>query len=427
MGAPEKSGALFLFQRSRLPPALIRLLSIAGSRRLAVTALCLVTWRALEQIPVASLNPLFIGSRLLALEPSTFLHAIGSAAPFASYSLAALGLQPYVMALITIVLIRVVSKSVQTIAKTPEGELRLRRWARGLTVLLAMGQAYGWTVLYQVDSFLPPMDWSARLVIILQLTGGTMILVFLGDVLDEFGLGFGNGAILIYALSPLAVEMHRLADILAASPSLEALYRPLGVWIIFSIGLVVASVAALLAVRRIPPEEGEETTAKKPVEFRGLLSGALRPPLFANAIVFVPVILANYLERTNPGAVVWVSEHVTAYGPNPWTDVAYAIIKVSLVIAFTYFVVGSEFDGIYWQELADRFNRFVFIGGTFLALAVVVVPILEWYASLEAGRGIGLSGFDAVLVVAMIVFIVRSLEQSRELTNAPRILTGQLP
>jgi len=402
------------------------LLSIAGWRRLAVTGLCLAVWRALEQIPVSSLNPAMINARLQALEPSTFLHAIGSAVPFASYSIVALGLQPYVMALIVMTLIPLISKSIKGIRDSPDGPLRLRRWARGLTILLAMGQAYGWTALYEFGNVLPSMDWSARLVLILELTGGTMTLVFLGDILDEFGLGFGNGAILIYALSPLAGEVHRLAAIAASSPSLEALYRPFGVWIIFSIGVVIASVAVLLAVRRIQRVESEKPGLGKPVEVRLLLSGVLRPPLFANAALFVPVIFANYLEPTNPGATAWVNAHMTAYGPNAWTDIAYAIVNASLVIAFTYFVIASDFNGIP-RELADNFNPFIFLGGAFLAIAVVVLPVLEWNASMAAGRGVGMSGFDAVVVVAMIVFVVRSLEQSRELAAGPPVLMGQMP
>lgn len=403
-----------------------RLISIAGSRRLAVTGLCLLAWRLLEQIPVASLNPLIINVRLQAGEPLSFLHAIGGAIPFASYSIAALGLQPYVMALIVVTLIRVISKSVQAIAKTPEGTLRLRRWARALTILLAMGQAYGWTALYEFGNVLPTMDWSARLVIILELTGGTMILVFLGDVLDEWGLGFGNGAILIYALSPLAVEVHRLAEMAALSPSLEALYRPLGEWVIFSVGVVVASVAVLFAVRRVPPADSEKSSSQRPIELRILLSGVLRPPLFANAVLFVPVIVANYLERTNPGAVSWVNEHVTAYGPNLWTDVAYAIVNICLVIGFTYFVVVSDFGGIP-RELADNFSPFIFIGAAYLAIAVVVIPILEWHVSLATGRGLVMSGFDAVLVVALTVFVVRSLEDSRHRLTGPPVLMSQIP
>jgi preprotein translocase subunit SecY len=147
--------------------------------------------------------------------------------------------------------------------------------------------------------------------------------------------------------------------------------------------------------------------------------------LFANAVLFVPVIVANYLERTNPGAISWVNEHSTAYGPNLWTDLAYAIVNICLVIGFTYFVVVSDFGGVP-RELADNFGPFIFIGAAFLGIAVVVIPILEWYVSLATGRGFVMSGFDAVLVVALTVFIVRSLEQSRHRVAAP-VLMSQMP
>jgi preprotein translocase subunit SecY len=405
---------------------LARLLSIVGWRRLAVTGLCLVAWRALEQIPVSSLNPSVIKLRLYGLEPSTFLHAIGNATSLAGYSIGALGLQPYVNALIVMTLIRAVSKSVQVIAKSPDGLGRLRRWARALTILFAMGQAYGWTVLYEVGNTLPPMDWSARLVIILELTAGTMILVLLGDVLDEIGLGFGNGAIVIYALSSLAGEVHRMAAVAASSPSLEALYRPLGVWAIFSIGVVTATVAVLLAVRRVAPIEGKKSRTMKPTELRILLSGVLRPPLFATAVLFLPVIFANYFAQTNPGAVAWVADHVTAYGLNPWTDSAYTIVDACLVIGFTYFVVACDFRDSA-RELTRSITRLTFIGGSFLALTVVVLPVVEWNVSRVAGHGIGMSGFDVVLVTTMIILIVRSLEQSRNLVTGPPVLVSQVP
>jgi preprotein translocase subunit SecY len=402
------------------------LLSIVGWRRLVVTGLCLVAWRALEQIPVSSLNLSVIKLRVYGLEPSTFLHAIGSATPLAGYSIAAMGLQPYVYALMVITLIRVISARVRTIARRPDGMQRLRLWTRALTILLGMGQAYGWTVLYEVNNVLPPMDWSARLVIILELTGATMVLIFLGDVMDDFGLGFGNGAILIYALGAVAGEVHRMAALAASSPSLEALDGPLGVWVIFSIGVVAATAAVLLAVRRIAPIDGKKSRARKPVELRILLSGVLRPPLFATAVLFAPVIFGNYFAPSSPGAVAWIANHLTAFGANPWTDAAYTLIDACLVLGFTYFVVASDFSDAP-RELRRSINRLTFIGGTFLSLTVVVLPVLEWNVSIAAGHGIGMSGFDIVLVTTMVIFIVRSLEQSRKLVSGPPVLMGQLP
>jgi preprotein translocase subunit SecY len=409
----------------KLAAALTQLLSIIGWKRLAVTGVCLVVWRAIEQVPVSSLNQSVINV-VLYVPPSTFLHDIGTAVPFERFSIAAVGVQPYVIALVVLTLAPAISKRVQAIASSPDGMARLHRWARALTVLIAMGQAYGWTVLYEWGNALPPMDWSARLAIILELAGGTMVLVWLGDLLDEYGLGFGHGAILIYALGPLAGEVHRLAAIAASSPSREALYRPLGIWTIVSIGVVVASVAVLLALRRVRPIHGKKSRAAKSVELRILLSGVLRPPLFANAVLSVPVIFANYFVRTNPGAAAWVVDHLTVYGSNTWTDAAYAFVDVCLVIGFTYFVVACDFKALQ-RELTGHVRRLTFIGGSFLALIVVVLPILEWNAARVTGGGIPMNGFDAVLVTTMIVFILRTLELSRKLVTGPPVLMSPVP
>jgi preprotein translocase subunit SecY len=270
------------------------------------------------------------------------------------------------------------------------------------------------------------MDWYARLGVVLELTAGTMILVLLGEVLDDFGLGFGNGALLIYALSPLAIEVHRLPELVASVSPLKAVYPAFGVWAIFSVVVVVLSVAVLLAVRRIPPPERKKRSQSPPVDLTLLMSGVIRPPLFANAILFVPVIVANYFTQRNPRGFVWFADHLTAYGPNPWTDTAYAIIDISLVIGFTYFVVMCDFGGSR-PFLIAHVKRLAFIGGTFLALTTVVLPILEWNASNAAGMVIPMSGFDAVLVAAMIVFIARSLQREAGKITGPPALASPVP
>jgi preprotein translocase subunit SecY len=391
-----------------------------------VTGLCLAAWRALEQIPVAGPAPSTMFYRLQSLDTSTFLHAIGSGIPLASYSIVVMGLQPYINALIVMTILEAISKRVQAMSRTPTGKHAIRQWGRVFTLLLAAGQAYGFTVLWQVDSSLPAMDWFARVLIVIQLTTGTMVLVLLGDVLDEFGLGFGSGAILIYALGPLATQVHRLAAIIAPYSSIEALYRPLGLWLVFSIGVAAATVAALLAVRRIPPVETKKSNKAAPAELRILLSGVLRPPIFANGVLFLPAIAANYLAAAHPQGVLWVEEHLTSYGPNPWTDAGYAALNASLVVAFAYFVVVLDF-GAGPRELAAHIHRLAFAGGIFLATMVVVVPIVEWHATGATGKVIGMSGFDIVLVVAMIAVIVDRLEHSAAATRRVPILMSRVP
>lgn len=404
---------------------------MVGWKRLAVSGLCLVAWRALEQIPVAGLNPTLANQLLQFTNTSTLLHAIGSGIPLARYSIVAMGMWPYINALIIVSIVSMISEPLRIMRESPDGRLRLQRWTRALAVVLAMGQAYSWTVLMQTPTFPPlmgPMDWFSRLAIILQLTGGTMILVLLADTLDEFGLGFGNGAVLIYALTPVAGEVHRLADVFASTPSVEALYLPFGIWIAFSIAVVVAAVAVIRAVRRVPPVEGKKVGSPKTVELNILMSGILRPPVFANAILFTPVVVANYYAASNPGVTRWLYDVVTPYGPNPWIDGLYVAINSLLLIGIVYFIVIGDFRRAGTPtELMAHIYRLTLIGGIFLAGTAVVVPVLDHLATHAAGTVIPLSGFDAVLIVALILAIVGGVERSRKKGGAVQVLTSRLP
>jgi len=404
----------------------MRVWASVGWNRLLVTGLCLVAWRALEQIPIVGLTPSTMFYRLQSADSSTLVQAIGNSVPLAGYSIAVMGVQPYVYALIMITLFGLFSKRVEEIWSSPEGGLTILRWTRALTVVLAAVQADGYTNLWQADNSLAPMDWSARLLIVLQLTAGTMILVLLGDVINEFGLGFGNGSILIYALTPMATELHRLAGFVETAPSLETLYRSIAIWVVFSIGVAAATVAVLLAVRRIPKKKTKRATDASPIELRILMSGILRPPLYAGAILYGPTLAASYLGATNPQLAQWFNQHLTAYGPNPWTDIGYAALYACLVILFAQVVVALDIRDAP-AELAAHIHRLAFIGGAFLAVVVVVVPILEWNASRIAGRVIGMSGFDIVLIVMMIVIIFDRLEHLAQPVPRTPLLLSRVP
>jgi preprotein translocase subunit SecY len=367
----------------------------------------------MEQIAVPGLNGNLISDRLQLVNNSDLVHAIGSGIVLASYSIVAIGITPYIYALIVMFLVHVISKRVREIGSTPEGQLRLKRWTRALAAALALGQAYGWTVLLQSGgAFSAEMGWFPRLLIMLELTGGTMIIVLLADLIDEFGLGFGYGALLIFALGPVATEVHRMAGTFAQAPSAEALYRPFGVWALFSSGLVAATVAVLLAVRRVVLVSDRKGTPGKSVGLKLLMSGAIRPPLFAQAVMFMPVVLLDYLAASNT-SVAGLANQWSPYGVNPWIDIAYVVVDVALVMGFAFFIVAVEFPSAKTpRPLMAHINRLTFIGAGFLALAVAVVPVVERIASAAAGQAFSMSGFDAVLVAAVILAVVASLERS---------------
>jgi preprotein translocase subunit SecY len=407
----------------------MRLVSVAGWRRLFVTGLCLVAWRAMEQVAVPGLNPALIAQ--LEGFASSLPQVFGSSTPLASNSVVALGIGPYVMAIIIVTLARVASGQIRALEETAEGRQRLLVWTRGLALVLALGQAYAYTMLMQntYPPALPGLDWSARLITMLAMAGGTVILIFLADVLDQFGLGFGNGAFLIYALTPVATEANRLATFLSTLPSQKTLYLPFAVWIAFSVVVVVASVWAVLAVRRFPAADEEDASEWKPVELRLFMSGVLRPPVFASAVLFLPILVLNFYEPLNSGLMSRLtSDFVTAYGNNQWTDAAYVAVDSFLVVAFTFLVVKA--DTAYRPvrpDLIPNVNRLIFIGGILLATITVVLPFMEWNASLLAGQAFGMSGFDAALIVVIVLSVVIGLERSVRGETGTPIVTSPVP
>lgn len=373
-------------------------------RALVVTAVCLVVWRLLEQIPVSDVTHVFITSRLYSLSNVPgFFAAIGpNSLPFASWSLATEGIGPYVDALILMSVLAAFSTRLRGMARDAGGRRSLARLTRGLAFVLALGQAYGFTVLLENTSppVFGPLDWSGRLAVCLALTGGTALMILLADALDEFGLGFGSGALILYALGPLASEVHRLAEYVAFTPSLGALVRPLVVWAAFTLALTTGGVAVLLAVRRVGA-----------TDLRALWSGVLRPPVFTFALMLVPTILASYYSSSYPERARWFSANWQPYGSAIWVSAAYLVLEACLVVLFAIFVAAiDERIGPVPSRLRAHVARLSLHGGIFLALGVIAVPAANHWITQAAGQLIPVSGAQVLLVVSLILITVRAIE-----------------
>jgi len=372
-----------------------------------VTALCLVVWRLLDQIPVSDVTSNFITTRLSTLTNAPgFFVAIGpNSLVFASWSLGFEGIGPYVEALVLMSVLTVFSARLRDIAGDPDRRASIARWTRALAMGLALSQAYAFTLLYQ-NGFPPvfgPLDWSARLAICLALAGGTALMILLADALDEFGFGFGYGAVIFYALGSLGLEVHRIADYFASAPSVEALFRPVAVWTAFTVGLTVATVAVLLAVRRVA------TT-----ELRLLWSGVLRPVQFAGALLSVPLLAANYYYARYPAEVQWIYANWRSFGSNLSPNVGYLLIYAGLLVGFALFVAAID-DRLMPvpSPLGPAVIRLAVLGGVFLALAVIAIPVADRLLTRAAGLAIPISGADVLLVVAVVLFAVRAIEGYR--------------
>src|SRR2546430_2450314 len=141
---------------------------------------------ALPQAQPAALAALFNAQPLLGLLD------LFSGGGLSRFSVVAMGMNPYINATIIMQLMTVISERIKEIQKEGEmGRRRIQRWSRYLTVALGAGQAYGFTVLFQntTPAILPALDWFPRLQIIMVLTAGTVVLMWFGELITEYGIG----------------------------------------------------------------------------------------------------------------------------------------------------------------------------------------------------------------------------------------------
>ncbi len=414
--------------------------------KLLFTASMLVVFRlfANVSIPGASttaLASLFNSQALLGLLD------LFSGGGLSTFSVVAMGVNPYINASIIMQLMTVVSERIKEISKEGEqGRRRITRWTRYLTVALAVGQAYGLTVLFQntTPAILPAdMQWFTRLAIILTLTSGTVMLMWFGELITEYGIGNGISLVIFAGIIGRAprtivstIQSHQGGNGLAD-------YLPF-----ITFGLIALVVTAFIievqqAVRKIPIQSAQRVTGgSRTVQGRASFlpirvnQAGVIPIIFAISIMFFPTIVANYLSAAPSGTwfktvADWVHAYWQPAGPNIQADVAYNVLYFLFVFGFTYFYTAVTFDVNDVAEnlkryssfipgirpgrptadyLAKVMNRVTFAGACFLGFITVLLPILTAKLTSIPQTQATLGGTAILIVVGVALDTMKQLE-----------------
>jgi len=348
-------------------------------------------------------------SQLFSSQALLGLFCLFSGGALSRFSVVAMGLNPYINATIIMQLMTVISERIKEISREGEaGRRRIQRWSRYLTVALGAGQAYGFTVLFQSTSpaILGPLDWFQRLQIVLVLTAGSVMLMWLGELVTEHGIG--NGVSLVIFAGIIAQGPRAVSAVLSQhSTGGLADYLP---FIIFgAIALVTTAVIIEVqqAVRKIPIQSAQRTVGLKQVQGRASFlplrvnHAGVIPIIFAISVMFLPTIVSNYFQGAPPDtwihrASAWISGNFTPNTANVPMAVTYNALYFALTFGFTYFYTAITFEvtdvannlkryssfipGIRpgaptANYLAAVMNRVTFAGACFLGFITVVLPI----------------------------------------------------
>ena len=327
-------------------------------KKIIFTFFILLIFRLGAAIPVPYVNVDMLTQYFNAELSGTILGLYNamSGSAFSQATTFALGIQPYINASIIIQLLCIAIPYLERLSKDggEEGKKKLERITRYTTLGLAllMGWAY-YMMLKNNSGILTETGFLYGLVIVMTFTGGACLVMWLGEQIDQFGIGNGISMILFAGIiSRIPSQVGALITGLTTG-SLKwyiALLLLVGVAV-----LVVVIVFITNSERRISVQYAKRMVGRKmyggqstflPIKVN--MSGVL-PVIFAQSIVSLPATIVAFVGISDTGFWGWMNKYVFSN-----ESVVYCVIYFLLIIAFSYFYAAVQFNPI---EIANNMKK----------------------------------------------------------------------
>ncbi len=389
-------------------------------RRVLFTAIILALYRLGSWMPAPGVNSDAIKS-YFNNQGNTVLGLLNlfSGSALSRFSLFALGIMPYVTASIILQLLTVVLPKLEQLQKEGEaGTAKINQYTRYLTVALAAAQSLGYAFLFKRSNALDANPGRVVLIVI-TLTAGTTLLMWMGELITKRGVG--NGISLLIFASILATAPSGISAWINGSP-IEKLFFPL-----LAILIIVAVVFIQEGQRRIPIQY-----AKRMVGRRMTAGGATYMPLRVNMAGVIPVIFAAAVLAFPPTIAQFFpkTQHFINHNFRP-SDISYLLFEAFLIIVFTYFYTAVQFNpvdqadnlrkyggyvpgirpGAPTAQYLDRvLTRLTLPGSLYLAAIAVAPSIFISYFGFSQATSRALGGTSVLIVVGVALDTMRQME-----------------
>jgi len=313
-------------------------------KKILFTALIFVVFRIFAHIPVSGVNLVALKS-LFSQNQFLGLLDIFSGGTLANFSIMALGLNPYINASIILQLLTLVFPKLEELSKEGEtGRQKINQYTRFLTVPLAVVQAIGMYALLRSQEIISNLTPLAVISFLVTMTAGTMLLVWLGELITEKGVGNGISLLIfagIVGRIPV-VFTQTLATTNAANFFNIIIFSVMGLVVIASIVLINEatrriSVYYAKRVRGNKMYGGQSTHLPLRVNQAGVI-----PIIFAVSLVLLPSLIANYLTASKNIVLHKIATSISVlFNPDSFF---YNVLYFLLVVGFTYFYTAVIFN-----------------------------------------------------------------------------------
>ncbi len=402
--------------------------------KIIFTLLMLVVFRIGSNIPVPGINRSAL-AQVFAGDTGLFdLFDLFSGGAFSNFTIFALSITPYITASIIIQLLTIAFPYFERLAKEgQEGRKKMAQITRYLTIILAVVQALGLTVgLFR--QAVVDQTWFSFIVIILVLTAGTAFLMWLGEQINEKGIGNGISLIIFGGI---------VARIPSGLRSLWTQYSDgtlsiitLILFAVFAIVVILGVIEVQQGTRRIPVQYAKRVVGRKMyggqsthIPLKVNQAGVI-PVIFALSILQFPLTITYFFPGS--GFTDFVTKWLSPAGnPGVWV---YAVLNVLLIIFFNYFYTAVTFNPVEVAQnmkanggfipgirpgkatieyLNKVMSRISFVGAIFLAIIATMPTLVSQFSGLDMRFG----GTSLLIAVGVALDTMKQLENQMVMRN----------
>ena len=403
-------------------------------KKLTITILLLIFFRLIAHIPVPGVN-LALLKQFFSQNQLLSLLDIFSGGTLANFSIAALGLSPYINASVMMQLLALVVPQIEELQKEGEyGRAKINQYIRIATIPFAIINSIGMFTILRSQNIITDLNPIMIVGMVFSMLAGTMIMIFLGEMINLYGVGNGI-SMLIFAgiISRLPISFIQTFSITDFSNP----QNTLNLIILAAMAFVLIFCIVLVeeAILRVPinyAKRGQSTYLPIKINTAGVM-----PIIFAVSLATVPSLLGQFLGKI-PNHFI-ASTATTIANIFKTDGYIYMVFYFLLVMGFTFFYTSVIFKP---KDIADELrksggfipgirpgistekrlkyliNRVIVIGSVFLGLIAVAPSVVQKITGITT---LTIGGTSVLIVVSVVIELTRKLENVVQMQNYDKL------
>jgi preprotein translocase subunit SecY len=397
-------------------------------RRVLVVLGALVLFRLLAAIPIPGIDTARLDQFLSQNEFLGVLNVF-SGGGLSNLSIIMLGVGPYITGSIIMQLLTIMVPKLKSLYQE-EGEIGRKKFAqysRMLTVPLAALQGFSLLVILEQQGILNNLDAIEKVANLLVIIAGSMLLMWIGELVTEFGIGNGLSLIIfagIVSQMPTEIGQMLFTFNVAQVPAYIA-FAVVGILVIFGVILITEAERPIPVTYARRATAGGQTGGVSTYLPIRINQAGVMPIIFALSILLFPQLIGSALAASTNGTLKAISTALLTFNQSSWL---YLVLYFLFVFIFTYFYTAITFDpkqmadnlqkngafvpgvrpgGQTETYVGDIVGRITLVGGLFLAI-VAILPLL-----MQKFTGIGqvaIGGTALLIVVSVVIDLVKRID-----------------